>query len=290
MSLREELLTQGCTEKLSNNPNKLKRVVYFENQTGEVVAKVCTKCGELKKAEEFFKDKTKLGGRKPSCRECDKERDRKYYEENRDKTLDYARKYREENRDKILDCARKYREENREKIRKYYEENREKEIERVRKYYEENRDKVLEGQRKYYEENRDKYRLKDQRRRARKNALPDDFTFEQQNEVLSHFNNCCALTGEQANRTWDHAIPIASGHGGTTYGNMYPLRGDLNSSKNDSNLFEWFESNRQRFKLSQERFDTLVKYLADINGMTVEEYTEYYYGCFDEISEIADAI
>jgi len=269
VGLREELLAQGCIEK----ENRAK-TVYYENPNGEVVAKVCTKCEELKSMVNYAMKKIGLGGKQQACKLCTKT----YYAENRERIIQTERKWREKNPEKKKKMNREYYEENRDvclyAMRKYRKENRGREVERTRKWREENRGRYLES-----------CCIRAHRRRARKSNLPDDFTLEQQSEVLTYFNNACALTGEKLNRSWDHALPIASGHGGTTYGNMYPLRGDLNSSKCDSNLFEWFESNRQRFNLSQAKFDTLVKYLADVNEMTVEEYTAYYNSCFEDKSK-----
>jgi hypothetical protein len=65
----------------------------------------------------------------------------------------------------------------------------------------------------------------------------------------------------------------------------------LNRSKFTNNIFEWFETNRQRFELSQEKFDRLIEWLASANAMTVEEYRDYVYWCHanprtvDEINE-----
>ncbi|WP_416312791.1 hypothetical protein [Rossellomorea sp. FS2] len=259
---------------------------------------------ELKETFAFFQDRGKLGDLTSRCRDCQK----KYYEDNRERRLDYDRKYYEDNRERLVNQSRSYYEENREKLlkqkRKYYKKNHERQLEKRRRHYKENRERLLEYSRKYYEENKeirrryhkenpDKVRLHYNRRRARKNALPDDFNHEQQNEVLATFNNACALTGESTSRSWDHAIPLATGHGGTTYGNMYPLRLGLNISKHDRNIFEWFEANRQRFELSQDRFDSLIAWLASANAMSVEEYRDYVYQChenprtIDELKEEA---
>ena len=124
------------------------------------MSKTCTKCGETKSLDAFHRDKTRAGGRRPYCKECVRESQRRYYEENRDKWLEYARRYHEENRDKVLEYKRRHYEENRDKVRernrRYYGENRDKVRERKRRHYEENRDKKLESQCRYYEENRDK--------------------------------------------------------------------------------------------------------------------------------------
>ena len=52
------------------------------------------------------------------CVECNAERRRKYYQENREKAREYSRKYNQENQE----YYRKYYQENREKKRKYYQE------------------------------------------------------------------------------------------------------------------------------------------------------------------------
>ena len=124
------------------------------------MSKACTKCGETKPLDDFHRDKTGAGGRRPDCKECVRERSRSYHEENRDKRLEYSRRYHEENRDKVRERKRRYYEENRDKVReskrRYRKENRDKVRESERRCYEENRDKKLEYRRRYYEENRDK--------------------------------------------------------------------------------------------------------------------------------------
>ena len=123
------------------------------------MSKTCTKCGEKKPLDGFHRNKRKADGRDPHCKECRREYNRRYREENRDKTLDYSRRYREENRDKERERNRRYREENRDKVRernrRYREENRDKTLDYSRRYCEENRDKERERKRRYREENRD---------------------------------------------------------------------------------------------------------------------------------------
>ena len=80
------------------------------------MSKTCTKCGETKPLDDFHRNKTGAGGRRPDCKECVREYKRSYYEENRDKRLEYSRRYYEENRDKVRECQRRYREENRDII------------------------------------------------------------------------------------------------------------------------------------------------------------------------------
>ena len=121
--------------------------------------KSCTKCGEVKPLESFALASSIKSGRVAACKECKNACGKKYYAENRDKTLARHKKYREENRDKIAARGKKHYEENRDKInarqKKYREENRDKVLAGQKKHREENRDKVFARHKKYREENRD---------------------------------------------------------------------------------------------------------------------------------------
>jgi hypothetical protein len=273
---RKRVTLEELTEKWTH-----KRVKYYENDGCEIVAKVCTKCSKVKELDGYSKKKGCLGGRLSYCKSCEA-------------------RYRQENKERRADNLRKWRKENEDHVRKYYEANKEREADRTRKWYESNREHVTEYNRKYREENKelraetcrkwqrnnpDKSAMNKQRYRARKAGLPDDFTSAQQSKVIASFNNACALTGDTS-WSWDHAIPINSGHGGTTFNNMYPLRGDLNSSKGDRNIFDWYYANSQRFNLDREKFNSLIAYLADLNEMTPEEYREHVYFCHENSNEI----
>jgi hypothetical protein len=74
--------------------------------------KTCTKCGEEKELSEFYKDKTKSLGVRPSCKACNKEGEAKYRKENPDKIKERGAKYRKENPDKGKERGAKYRKEN----------------------------------------------------------------------------------------------------------------------------------------------------------------------------------
>lgn len=117
------------------------------------------------------------------------------------------------------------------------------------------------------------------RRRAIKRHLPEKWNVEDRLSAREVFQNACALT-YSIECDDDHFIPLATGHGGSYFGNMYPLDASLNSSKHAKNPFDWFEANRQRFELDQSRFDSLVAKLAEQNGLTPEEFRTYTDWCF----------
>jgi len=125
--------------------------------------KVCIKCGMELNVDMFGKNKRSKDGFKSTCKECRKESDSKYREENRDKVRVSQKKYFSKNRDKVNESQKKWREENKDKInerhRNYYNENKEKEKEsqRKKKYRLENLDKEIERNRIYRERN--KYKI-----------------------------------------------------------------------------------------------------------------------------------
>jgi hypothetical protein len=242
-------------------PRKCKKVSLEERvfNSAVIVGKECTKCGEWKPLiNSFYKNKEGLGGVKSVCKVCQSKVDSSVYLVNKKSRLREMTKWRSENED-------------------YY-----------RNYYEENKEKVKGYVLNWAQKNRDKINISSQRRRARKKSLPDNFTKKQADEVMAHFRYGCALTGD-AGIHWDHTIPLEVGHGGTTYGNMIPLRSDLNMSKQDSNIFEWFDSNRQRFELSQAKFDRLIAWLAAANDVTVEEYRDYVYWCHANPNDVLES-
>jgi hypothetical protein len=260
--LSETLDLTGMVEK-----RRGKKSMWYEDYSGEIIAKRCTTCSEIKSIDGFTKGKTGIGGRRAYCKECEAIVKISYYSINHEGIKEYQKSYYRKNKGKVL----KYKRTNQIYNPEYWQQ-----------YYKKNRNNILEANRIRRKNNPERDRNIVHRRRARKYDLPNDFNVDDVRVTLRYFEYNCALTGDSNNRTWDHAIPIAVGHGGTTYGNMYPLRGDLNSSKGDRNIFEWFKANRQRFNLSQAKFDALIDWLAEANDMTVEGYTAYVYECHSE--------
>ena len=233
--------TSGLIRKTSRRGTE-----YYVDEEGAIVSKECRGCGEVKAIGDFNKYKGSLGGREERCRAC---------------RAAYKRDWRKSKRD-----CQDYRVRNAERARKSYEARREEKIEYVRKWREDNptKEAIIAG-----------------RRRARKRRLPDSITEEEWKDSLMYFNGGCALTGDRYDIHQDHVIPLSTGHGGTIFENIIPLRGDLNTSKNRSNIFDWFTKNKEHFNLDKRRFDELIEYLADINDMTTKEYEEYVRWCHD---------
>jgi hypothetical protein len=143
--------------------------------------------------------------------------------------------------------------------------------------YPRTKERMKANSKRWRKENRDKHNLRELRRRARKKALPDTLTSEQ----ILLLGNSCYLTGVSNDIHLDHVIPLAIGHGGTIYENMIPLSAEVNMSKQANNIFEWAEQNHERLGFTMERFNEVMSEVAERNNMTLEEYREYVYWCFE---------
>lgn len=249
--------------------------------------RTCTYCYEYKPYNEYYPKKNGYMGFTSRCKECDsikgkeyrrnnpekeRERSRRYYEENREEILIKDKIYREENSEYIKEYRRKFRKENPDKMR-YHEQNRSPEAKEARR----------EWRKQYYRDNPDKWSQYKLNRRARELSLPNTLTECEIKEIHSLFNGC-SLSDEKDDIHLDHFIPLSTGYGGTFKGNMIPLHSELNLSKGSQNPFEWV---KWKEGIDLDKFDRVVEYLAEINGMTYDEYKDYVYQCFESEGGVA---
>lgn len=282
-----------------------KRVQIVKIEVDDVLvdAKKCKMCGEVKPLYEFHRSKNHLGGKAPFCKKCAGVAAKKWYEENRDKTNRQRRKRIVVEKIKVngvLVDAKKctkcgevkpldefYRDKKGiggrlPRCKVCMRENIEKQREAYRKWYRRNKEKHAKAMRGWVEKNRARKYETEQRRRARKRGLPDNMTERRWEEILDDvFGGACALTGKTDDVHMEHFIPISTGHGGTYEGNVYPLDGSLNSSKRNKNPFEWIERPDIAALVPADRWNALIDYLAEKHGLTVDEYREFVYWCFD---------
>ncbi|MEH7373207.1 hypothetical protein V7151_17075 [Priestia megaterium] len=97
MSLREELLAQEYDER-----TKPRGFVYFTDADGQVVAKTCRECRELKQAENYHYKSDGFGQLGPYCKVCVSDRDREYYVTNRERVKRVKNAYYHRKRSKQL--------------------------------------------------------------------------------------------------------------------------------------------------------------------------------------------
>ena len=216
--------------------------------------KVCTKCKkELPATSEYFAaDKRLKCGLRARCKECNrqyrlenKDRIKKYSEENKGRRAEYFRKYREDNKERTTEYSRKYREENEERIKKYREENKE---------------RMTEYSRKHREENRELYRSYTQRRTSLKRSLPSTLTTNQWQHAQSYFNHGCAYCGSVTSLEQDHFWPLSRG-GGYTATNIIPACRSCNASKSNKPFEEWYPTHES---YSPEREAKIYRYFEQL--------------------------
>ncbi|PEM65318.1 hypothetical protein CN613_25580 [Bacillus pseudomycoides] len=330
--------TTGLIEK----KNK-KGTLYFEDTSGNIVAKSCVSCKKILDLTLFSKNKKGLAGVTTDCKECQRNK----REPRKEEIKKYQRKYRKNNPVKIQEIQRNHYHKNKEKIKEqrkkeykanhngvrtrskeYYKTNRDAIIERSKDYYQNNKEKVKEYHkgyakeyrirnkekirmweatyrrknrkeitakatqwrrdtgydRIYYKRTRERRILLKNKRRAFVHELP--FNLTDYSELLNKQESRCPLSGFTNTLHLEHFIPLSIGHGGTTFENCYYMDGSLNISKNAHNPFEWIKTQPIEY---QDRFHSiLVPMLAARNEMTVEEFTEYVYWCFDNPRTIED--
>ncbi|MBY0098679.1 hypothetical protein [Mesobacillus maritimus] len=135
---------------------------------------------------------------------------------------------------------------------------------------------------KQYEFNRNNpeyLKAKNQRRRARLKALPHDFPPNVWKAVLDRFDGRCCLTNSK-DVSLEHVVPLCVGHMGTEIGNVIPLDRTLNLSKGSKNFLDWFNEIEASLEM-HDRFDEVISYLAELNGLTFDQYLEFLYWCED---------
>ena len=181
--------------------------------------KVCSKCGEILVANEmnFYKKKNGKYGLKATCKVCDKQ----YQEDNKQHKQEYDKQYYQDNKEQRCNYSREYRKEH--KNDKDYKE----------------RDK--ESKEKWLRNNQEKRKevSKRNRHKRRSQIKGEIYTNEQWQECLKFFDFKCAYSGLDINLSIDHIIPLSEG-GNNYIWNLVPMFKNYNSSKNKSNMLEWY--------------------------------------------------
>ena len=248
-----------------------------------VNSRVCTKCGELKSFEEFYKSKKGKYGIESKCKECINEKNKQYYENNKEDIVEKGKQYYENNKEYKAEYDKKYRENNKEHIvkyrKEYYENNKDFIDERNKKYRENNKEYFAEYRKEYYENNKEYYFESVRKRRALKSKAKGDFTELEFKETLEIFDYRCAYTGEPiledlSNCHREHIVPLSKG-GDNGIWNIVPSLDWVNLSKNNSDMEEWY---RQQPYFSEERLNKIYEYMSIME----ERYLEY-----DNSEEIA---
>jgi len=249
----------------------------------KVDGKKCNTCGIMKPLTEYTPNKQLYDGHINKCKSCSAERQRRYVKERPDIRRKAERKWREKNPDKVKEMAKRSRKKNmegyRRRLRDWREKNPERNKEIQRNYVKNNPESVKESKRKWREANKNKIRIYSLNRRTRLNELPNNFDEEWANIILEIYGGC-VLTGEKEDLHWDHFIPVSKG-GGTTYGNMIPLKSSINIRKSNKNPIDFFIEEG----MSYERLYDILWFMAYFNDLTISEYIEQVYEAYKRKEE-----
>lgn len=141
------------TKDLEKRVNKMGGITYWKENV--LVGKKCTVCGEDKPISEFHFRNKKKGTYNSSCKECEKQRQHHWYENN----IEHIEQYREANKEHIKEQRKQYREINKEHYSEYekqrYKANKERYKEYNKQYYQNNKDRLKEYDKQHYEANKE---------------------------------------------------------------------------------------------------------------------------------------
>jgi 5-methylcytosine-specific restriction endonuclease McrA len=196
--------------------------------------KVCSICKKEKPINDFYKAKLFKDGHMYFCKECDRERKKKYkegvikdiekYEKIKKKNKEYNREYKKNNREIIKERKRLYRKTEKGKIQ---------------------------------------HKIEKQKRKARLKQTECAYKSSDWLECIEYFNNKCCYCGEQKELYQEHFVPLNKG-GEYTKNNIIPACKSCNSSKQDRDFEEWYKT--QPF-YSEIRKKKIYKYLNYKDGV-----------------------
>lgn len=230
--------------------------------------KICSKCKETKKHDDFHKKKNSKDGLISMCKSCKAISDKAYYFKNREKRLAHNKEYYGKNKEEVLLMCKKYREENKEQISQYKKEwakkNRERKSQQEKAWREKNPNRNREMKKNWYKLNRDRVYSNLTKRRTNKNFTR--FEGFRRTEILNRDNWTCQICGvkvhdrnEGGNENrylWDdefkahidHIIPLSKG-GDSTIENLRVLCRTCNLSKSNKSDLAIDEEGQIKFDL-----------------------------------------
>lgn len=225
--------------------------------------KICTKCKRILVANtiNFHKDKIGKYGLKSYCKRCEKEKKKKYYDNNKEEINTKIKKYRKDNKkeiskrrkehynehkEEIIEKNKEYYNNNKEEISKKkkecYDKHREEISERNKKYYNNNKEEIKENNKEYRKNNPNKYFNYSNKRRQLKDNQGNGITKNQWLEMMQFFEWRCAYSGiilDKNNRSIDHVVPLTNGGLNESW-NCIPMLKNYNSSKSTKNMEDWY--------------------------------------------------
>ena len=120
--------------------------------------KICYKCKIEKDESEFGKAKPSKDGLRYSCKKCEKEYKKEYYQENKEAIKEYKKEYNQNNKESIKENKKKYRQNNKESIKEYKKEYNQNNKESIKEYHKEYRQNNKDSIKDYNKEYNKAYR------------------------------------------------------------------------------------------------------------------------------------
>lgn len=143
--------------------------------------KNCRKCEIFKTYDNFRKGKGYKDGYRTDCKECEKQYNKEWYQNNaesvKQKKKPYCKQWYQKNKESKILYSKQLYQENKEHYKQYkkqyYQANIESEKQRSRRYYQENIESVKKYKKQYYKDNAEsikKYKMQHQKIYYQKNA------------------------------------------------------------------------------------------------------------------------
>jgi murein DD-endopeptidase MepM/ murein hydrolase activator NlpD len=233
-----------------------------------------------------------------------KQKDKQYRDRKKKAKREYDKKYRKRNKKKIIKDKKSYYRKNKKRIQKsrkqYRIKNKKKILLRQHNYYWNNRKKILKYQAKYRKKHRkllrekqekirktkkNKKRTKDyqkryiktewgkyvyararRKRRALKNKLKENFTYEEQAATLIAFGSSCFLCNKTEDLCMDHFYPMSKNHA-LSVKNAIVLCRSCNSKKRSKSPKAFFI--KIQFKRAKQLIKRAIKIHKQIKGKHV---------------------
>lgn len=210
--------------------------------------KTCTKCGISKPITDFGRNAQAKSGLRPDCRCCVNADRAAWREENPDLQNARAKAFREANRKKLAERQAAYRLDNPEKIAAsmavWLEKNRDSLNARRRADRIANLEVYRQKDADRYTKNPISFRIKNQTRRARKQANGGEISIGLPEKLMKLQRGMCACGCKQPlgnDYHMDHIMPIALG-GANTDDNIQLLRAKCNLRKSAKHPIDFMQS------------------------------------------------
>ncbi len=210
--------------------------------------KTCTKCGEVKQADEFYKRCRAKDGLRCQCKACDAAHKKAYNAANADGIAAYNKAYRAEHAEEIVAYCAEHAEEIAARSRAYRAQHVDGVSAYGRVYRAGHADEIAARMREWRQANPEKKAAYKHRRRAlQRAATVEDFDIV---AVWERDSRTCVYCGATESLSIDHVVPLFSG-GTHSPDNLCVACVSCNSSKGVKQLIGWLATRNGLGSLTQ---------------------------------------